>query len=259
MAILGGLVLCALVLLTCVSVLGRGLNTLGHSAPLEGSLPALSALLLGTGVGPVPGDFELVEAGVAFAIFAFLPICQLHGAHASVDVFTGLLPRAVQRAIVAFWELVLAATIALLAWRLFVGLQGKLANGETTFMLQFPLWWSYAASFAAAAVAVLVALYCAAARLARLGRDDLPIGGSLVAPREGTRLAAVPGVDPAEVPPLGKGGSRSGTPAGIPSAASVGGENGGENRGGSGGGSGGENGGENGDENGGGDAPERGR
>lgn len=181
MAILGGLVLCALVLMTCASVLGRGLNTFAHSNLIESAFPALGRALLGFGVAPVKGDFEIVEAGVAFAIFAFLPICQLHGAHASVDVFTNFLPAGAQRIVVAFWEVVLTMAIALIAWRLYAGLEGKLNNGETTFVLQFPVWWAYGASFVAACVAVLVALYCAAARLADIvagpGGDD-PGGGT---------------------------------------------------------------------------------
>ena len=170
MAIAGGLVLCALVVLTSLSVLGRGLDTLAHAELLEGAVPELAAALAGAGFGPVRGDFELVEAGVAFAIFAFLPICQLHGAHASVDVLTDHLPRGAQRAIVAFWEIVLAAAIVLITWRLIVGLQDKHRNGQTTFVLQFPLWWAYAASAAAALVAAVVALHCAVVRVVAVAR-----------------------------------------------------------------------------------------
>ena len=39
-------------------------------------------------LGPVPGDFELVEVGTGFAVFAFLPWCQLKRGHATVDLFT---------------------------------------------------------------------------------------------------------------------------------------------------------------------------
>ena len=35
---------------------------------------------LGLGLGPVPGDFELVEAGTALAVFCFLPWCHLKAA-----------------------------------------------------------------------------------------------------------------------------------------------------------------------------------
>lgn len=176
MAVLGGVVLTLLVLLTCVSVLGRGLNTFGHSDLVPS---AFGAWLIGTGVGPVTGDFELVEAGVAFAIFAFLPICQLYAGHATVDVFTSALSERVNRWLQAFWEVVLTLVILLITWRLSAGMMDKIDNGETTFLLQFPIWWAYAASFTAALVASLTAIYCAAGRLtlAATGRSILPASG----------------------------------------------------------------------------------
>lgn len=173
MAIVGGLVLSVLVVLTCVSVLGRGLNTFGHSDTLP---VALGDALIATGVGPVTGDFELVEAGIAFAIFSFLPICQLYGGHATVDIFTQSLPKQANRMIMAFWEVILTLIIWLITWRLFAGLENKMDYGETTFLLQFPVWWSYAASFAAASVASIVAGYCAFGRVAEAatGRRFMP-------------------------------------------------------------------------------------
>jgi len=60
-------------------------------------MPGLSAWALDLGVGPINGDFELVEAGVAFAIFAFLPLCQISAGHASVDIFTAKLPMRINR------------------------------------------------------------------------------------------------------------------------------------------------------------------
>lgn len=179
MAVLGGVVLTALVLLTCVSVLGRGLNTLGHSDILTSLSEAAANALIASGVGPVNGDFELVEAGVAFAIFSFLPICQLYGSHATVDVFTNALPAKVNKVIITFWEIVLSLVILLITWRLFVGMQNKLDYGETTFLLQFPVWWAYGLSFVAALVASLVAVYCAVAQVIELvtGRHILPYRG----------------------------------------------------------------------------------
>ncbi|MGY3437752.1 MULTISPECIES: TRAP transporter small permease [unclassified Marinovum] len=172
-ALMGGLVLSALVVLTCVSVLGRGLNTLGHSSVLS---EALGAALIGWGVGPVSGDFELVEAGIAFAIFSFLPYCQLHGGHATVDIFTQALPRRANAWLMAFWEVVLTLVIWLITVRLFAGMMSKLGNGETTFLLQFPVWWAYAASFVAAVVASIVAGYCAYGRvmMAATGKRLMP-------------------------------------------------------------------------------------
>lgn len=180
MAVIGGVVLTALVLLTCISVLGRGLNTMGHSDWLTGLSDALAGGLIATGVGPVTGDFEVVEAGIAFAIFAFLPICQLYAGHATVDVFTSRLSDRVNGWLVAFWEVVLTLVILLITWRLFAGLVDKLGNGETTFLLQFPIWWAYAASFVAAVVASITAVYCALGRvlLAATGRSILPESGA---------------------------------------------------------------------------------
>ncbi|WP_323798338.1 TRAP transporter small permease [Nisaea sp.] len=177
MALLGGAVLLALIALTCVSVLGRGLNTFGHSALLGDLAPGLADALLTSGVGAVTGDFEVVEAGIAFAVFAFLPICQLKAGHATVDIFTDQLPAKVNRFLVAFWEVVLTLIVLLIAWRLFEGLQSKYSYGETTFLLQFPVWWAYGASFVAAIIAGLIALYAAGTRVAGLltGRDDLLI------------------------------------------------------------------------------------
>lgn len=181
MAILGGLVLTALIALTCVSVLGRGLNTFGHSAFLTSMSESAAKALIATGVGPVFGDFELVEAGISFTIFAFLPICQLRKAHATVDVFASHFPRGLNRFLSTFWEVLLSAVILLITWRLFVGMEDKMRYSETTFILQFPIWWSYALSFGAAAIASVVAIYCAAASVVELisGRqliDDMEGG-----------------------------------------------------------------------------------
>lgn len=177
MAVLGGIVLTLLVVLTCVSVLGRGLNTLGHSNWVSESF---GAWLIGMGVGPLTGDFELVEAGIAFSIFAFLPICQLYAGHATVDIFTSGLSERVNRWLEAFWEVVLTLVILLITWRLSAGMMDKIGNGETTFLLQFPIWWAYAASFAAAVVASITAIYCAVGRvvLAATGRSILPASGA---------------------------------------------------------------------------------
>ncbi len=176
MAVLGGLVLTALVLLTCLSVLGRGLNSMGHSDWLTALSAAAAGGLIATGVGPVTGDFELVEAGIAFAIFAFLPICQLYAGHATVDIFTSRLPDRVNAWFVAFWDVVLTLVILLVTWRLAAGMIDKIGNGETTFLLQFPIWWAYAASFVAALVASVTALYCSFGRVvfAATGRSILP-------------------------------------------------------------------------------------
>lgn len=176
-ALIGGVVMVVLLAITCLSVLGRGLNSMGHSSWLTALAPGLAERLIASGVGPISGDFELVEAGIAFAIFAFLPICQLYSGHATVDVFTSRLSARANAGLRAFWEAVLTLVIWLITWRLGAGLLDKMGNGETTFLLQFPVWWAYAASLAAAIVASVTALYAAAGRmlLAVTGKPVLPL------------------------------------------------------------------------------------
>ncbi len=165
MAILGGIVLSFLVILTCVSVLGRGINTFLHSDMMQGSLQGLAETLLATGIGPVQGDYELVEAGIAFAIFAFLPLCQITAGHASVDIFTSRFPKRANRLIQMVVEFIFAAVLVLIAWRLYEGMMSKMSYNETTFLLQFPIWWAYAVSLVAAVLAAIVGVYMAVVRI----------------------------------------------------------------------------------------------
>ena len=175
-AVIGGLVLMALVLMTTASIIGRTVNKMLHSPFFQEKLTGLSQGLIDMGIGEINGNYELLEAGVAFAIFSFLPICQYYGAHATVDVFTSFLPARVNRWIMAFWEVVLAAVIVLIIWRLYEGMQRYLGNGETTLFLQFPVWWAYAASFVSGVIASVVSVYCAVIRVieAIRGTDILP-------------------------------------------------------------------------------------
>jgi len=168
MAVLGGFVLLCLIGVICLSVSGRALSDLAFGA----AAGPIGEVILGLGIGPILGDFELVEAGVAFAIFAFLPLTQLRGAHARVDVFTAPMGGRANRVLAAFWAVVMAMVILLITWRLYAGLQDKIRYGETTFLLQFPLWWAYAASLVAAVVASLTAIYCAILHLTGRAPDE---------------------------------------------------------------------------------------
>jgi len=127
-------------------------------------IPGLAQRLLDMGVGPLLGDFELVEAGMAFAIFAFLPLCQITRGHASVDIFTSRMPAMFNRITGVVVDFVFAAVLILIAHRLHSGMMDKMAYNETTYLIQFPIWWAYAASLAAAILAALVAGFRALAR-----------------------------------------------------------------------------------------------
>lgn len=170
-AIMGGFVLVALIVLTTTSIIGRVLNDVLHSEMAVSVLGDAAQRLLDLGIGEVRGSYELLEAGIAFAIFSFFPICQLNGAHATVDIFTSHLPKRAAKWLIAFWEVLLTAALLLISVQLFGGVQRYYGNGETTLFLQFPVWWSYAASFSACLVTCVVALYCAAMRVWEAAAD----------------------------------------------------------------------------------------
>ncbi|MEO7854598.1 MAG: TRAP transporter small permease subunit [Rubrivivax sp.] len=132
MAWFGAAVLCALALISVISIAGRAFSTIG--------------------LGPVPGDFELVEAGTALAVFCFLPWCHLKRGHAAVDMLWSAYPPALQRALDIGTQLLMLVVWLLLVWRMGVAMLDYRANGEVSFILQMPVWWGYAASMVPAIV-----------------------------------------------------------------------------------------------------------
>lgn len=165
MAILGALVLSFLIVMTCISVVGRELNSFLNSDMMQTIAPGLSGALLDMGIGPITGDFELIENAMAFAIFAFLPICQIQSAHASVDVFTQRLPQPVLDWMRAITEAVFAIVLIVFAFQLYAGMLGKMKYNETTYLIQFPVWWAYAAALFSATAAAIIATYMAGVRV----------------------------------------------------------------------------------------------
>ena len=160
LAILGGVVLVAITVLTVVSIVGRALIPIG--------------------LRPIPGEFELVEVGTGFAIFCFLPWCQLMRGHATVDVFTSFLPDSANRVIDLVSELLMTTIVVLIAWRLWYGMWDKVRYGETTFILQFPVWWGYAAAMFGAAIGVIVSFYVLSVRI-----REVTTGRTILGPGQG--------------------------------------------------------------------------
>lgn len=137
----GGGVLALLALLSVFSIAGRALS---------GS---------GLGLGPVPGDFELVEAGTALAVFCFLPWAHLKRGHATVDLFWRLYPRSMQRVLNVLADALMLAVWLLLVWRMGVATGDYRSNGEVSFILQMPVWYGYAASLVPAALGCVAYLW----------------------------------------------------------------------------------------------------
>jgi TRAP-type C4-dicarboxylate transport system permease small subunit len=158
LALAGGAALVALAALTVVSVTGRA--------------------FVKAGLGPVPGDFELVEIGCAFAVFAFLPWCQYRRGHVTVDVFISRAGPRTKAALSLIGNVLLTGVALLLAWRLQAGLIDKLSYDETTFILQMPVWYGYAAALLGAWLFALTAAYTVWRSLNEmLGRGEGRPGG----------------------------------------------------------------------------------
>jgi TRAP-type C4-dicarboxylate transport system permease small subunit len=157
-AIVGGLVLVALVLMVVASVAGRA--------------------MIGLGLGPVPGDFELVEVGVGIAIFFFLPWCYLRGGHATVDLLYMHMPNGFRKAVDIFSDLAMLLVWLVLTWKLWEGMVEKKQYMETTFILQMPIWWAYAFCLAGAVIGCIAYI---AKTLTRFGLASEPEGWAVEA------------------------------------------------------------------------------
>jgi TRAP-type C4-dicarboxylate transport system permease small subunit len=169
MAILAGVLLTAIILMVCTSILGRTGFTILNSTIVMGSFPDAARWLLAAGVGPIRGDYELLEFAMPLVIFGFLPWCQVTAGHASVDIFTdGLRPWA-KRVLVAVIELVFAVVLVIVAIQLHDGMLTQARRRSTTFLLQFPVWWSYQAAVVPAVVAAGVACWMAFVRIVEVG------------------------------------------------------------------------------------------
>jgi TRAP-type C4-dicarboxylate transport system permease small subunit len=141
-AMVGGLLLVAIMLVSSVSVIGRSLSQ-----------------VLGARASGIPGDIEIVQLGCAVAVFAFLPLCQIKRATVLVGAFTKRLPvryRAMFDLAANALFLVLACAIAV---QLGYGTMEKFRNNDTTMVLRIPEGWAYAAALASAWLLAIVTAY----------------------------------------------------------------------------------------------------
>lgn len=119
-AILGGMILVLLVLMTMTSITGRTLFS-----------------------SPVTGDFELVEMGTAVAVFLMLPHVQFVRGHVAVEVFTSRAPWRVRAFLALFANVVMLAVAAFITWRTQVALGDRIDSGEVSYLLSIPRWLPY--------------------------------------------------------------------------------------------------------------------
>ena len=117
MAITGGVLFIALIVMSLVSIIGRKL-----------------------GFGSVTGDIELMQAGTAVAATAFLPYCTLLGEHIKVDFFTEGMRDSWKRPIDGVTEILLGVVASVLAWRNVLSTFATHDSQEVTTLVSLPLW-----------------------------------------------------------------------------------------------------------------------
>jgi TRAP-type C4-dicarboxylate transport system permease small subunit len=115
------MILTAITLVTCVSLIGR--NTLGKT---------------------LVGDYELTAVAAGAAVALFMPWCQLRRENIIVDFFTARLAPATNARLDRLGSLLLGAAMLLLAWRTGVGGLSAWQTNSSTMMLGFPEWITYA-------------------------------------------------------------------------------------------------------------------
>jgi TRAP-type C4-dicarboxylate transport system permease small subunit len=140
-ALAGGAVLVVVVATTVVSIIGR--------------------ILIRFGLRPITGDFEIVQAGMLFAILCFLPWCHLTRGHAIVAILTDRFPTRFNALLEFLMDVLMLAVAVFIAWRFYAGMIDKIGNRETSFLLRYPIWWSYAAGLLGMGTFLIVSAYCA--------------------------------------------------------------------------------------------------
>jgi TRAP-type C4-dicarboxylate transport system permease small subunit len=138
-AVLAGVLLTVITLMTCVSLIGR--NTTGWT---------------------IVGDFELSGSAAGAAIALFLPWCQVRRGNIMVDFFTAKASEATQDKLDRLGALFLALAMALMTWRTAVGGMNAWASKAGSMMLGFPEWVVYVGMVPPLALTAVIAFTQAA-------------------------------------------------------------------------------------------------
>jgi TRAP-type C4-dicarboxylate transport system permease small subunit len=150
-AILAGVLLTAITLMTCLSLLGR--NTIGWT---------------------LVGDFELTGVATGAAIALFMPWCQLKNGNIIVDFFTAKSSTATIHKFDQFGSLLLALVFALLTWRTTLGGINAYATGSSSMMMGLPEWFVYVGMTPPFALTTVIALYQTLHGLHSLDIEHIP-------------------------------------------------------------------------------------
>jgi len=134
-AVLAGILLTFITVMTCASIVGRE--------------------LLGSAM---TGDFELSGAATGAAIAMFMPWCQAKRGNIIVDFFTASCSPKTNEMMDRLGALLLAFCFGVLAWRTGIGGLSSYVSNSGTMILGFPEWVVYACMTPPFALTCLIAL-----------------------------------------------------------------------------------------------------
>ena len=134
-AILAGMLMTVITLITCLSLTGR--NTTGWT---------------------IVGDFELTGVAAGAAIALFMPLCQIKRGHIIVDFFTAKASEQTNAQLDRIGSFAVSLVFALMAWRTTLGGLNAYASLSSTMMIGFPEWIAYAAMVPPFILCSLIAL-----------------------------------------------------------------------------------------------------
>lgn len=146
-----GLLLLIAVILTVASIAGRAMISLG--------------------LGPLPGDYELVETFIGLSVFSFMPYCQLKRGHVGVDLFITPFGNRAMNYTQLLGDIVVGGLFILLTARHVVGTFDKYKSHETSFILGFPIWWGFAVAIVFLVATSIVCLFTIWRDIRDIGAD----------------------------------------------------------------------------------------
>jgi len=106
---------------------------------------------------PLRGGLEILDMLVSLSIFPALPRLCRKREHIRVDLIDGWISRSSRRRLLRVVDLICAAALAVVAWRMFVYASKLLRYGDETLLLHIPL---YPYAFMVSAMAAVSAVVC---------------------------------------------------------------------------------------------------
>ena len=172
-AMMGGVVLTLLACLMSISIMGGAIAKLAYADFLFSHMPFLANFLQSLSIRTIPGMYEIFEFGLAFVIFAALPIAQYYRAHAQVNLFMDRFSPIINHLLLLIWEVIFSLLLWVMTWQVFQGMLRLQGSGMIYQDLQMPQWYGYALAFIQMILVSLVATYGAYQRLSRKGGREI--------------------------------------------------------------------------------------